>query len=181
MKIESLEDLYLEQLQLLLDAETQVASVLPEMLEACTSEELRDALEEQLETAQEQAARLEKVLARATVRGIAARQTCTGMEGLVREARQQITRAMSSDVRDAAILAAVRRLEHYEIAAYGTARTYATLLNDTQGATLLEQTLEEEKDADRTLTEVAEQVNADLLSRGDLPSVVVTEGIEEAV
>src|SRR5215813_14894273 len=87
MKIESLEDLYLEQLQLLLDAETQVASVLPEMLEACTSEELRDALEEQLETAQEQAARLEKVLARATVQGIAARQTCTGMEGLVREAR----------------------------------------------------------------------------------------------
>ncbi len=135
MRIESLHELYLEQLQDLYDAENQIIIALPKMIDACTSDELRDALEEHLEITKQQATRLEKIF--------------------------NNLGDMAPDVKDAAIIAAAQRVEHYEMAVYGTARTYATLLNDSDSAALLEQTLEEEKEADRTLSEIAEQVNAE--------------------
>ncbi|HEY7098237.1 MAG TPA: DUF892 family protein [Terriglobales bacterium] len=177
MKIGFLEDLYLEQLQALLDSKGQLISVLPRMLEDCTSQDLREALEEHLETAQEQAGRLERILAGTSKISSVARQKCIGMEGLIREAIR-IGKDMSPGLRDAAIIAAIQRIVHYEIAAYGTVRTYATLLNDAQCATLLEQTLEEEKDADRDLTEIAEQVNGDSPSLADLPRIGIAEDLE---
>src|SRR5204862_2278710 len=88
-------------------------------------------------------------------------EKCKGMEGLVKEGSEILEEDMDEDVKDAAIIAAAQRVEHYEIAGYGTVRTYANLLGENQAASLLEQTLEEEKEADQTLNEIAEQINVE--------------------
>jgi ferritin-like metal-binding protein YciE len=158
VKLNSFQELYTEQLRDLYDAEQQIIKALPKMIEATTSEDLREALTEHLDVTQEQATRLEKIF---TSLGEKAKgEKCKGMQGVIAEGDELIGKVEDPELRDAAIIASAQRVEHYEMAGYGTARTYANLLDDTEASKLLQQTLEEEKEADQTLTELAEEINA---------------------
>jgi ferritin-like metal-binding protein YciE len=165
VKSSSLKDLYVEQLQDLYSAENQLIKALPKMVEAASSDELRTSIEEHLEKTKQHAARLEKIFDR--IGEDPKGKKCKGMEGLIKEASEVIEDdEMEEEVKDAAMIAAAQRVEHYEIAGYGCVRTYATLLGDREAAALLEQTLEEEKEADETLTEIAEQINVEAIEGG---------------
>ena len=160
MKSSSLKDLYVEQLQDLYSAENQLIKALPKMIDAASSDELRTSIEEHLEKTKQHATRLEKIFGR--IGEDPKGKKCKGMEGLLKEGSEVIEDDdMEAEVKDAAMIAAAQRVEHYEIAGYGCVRTYATLLGDREAAALLEQTLEEEKEADETLTEIAEQINVE--------------------
>ena len=160
MKSNSLKDLYVEQLQDLYSAENQLIKALPKMIDAASSDELRTSIEEHLEKTKQHATRLEKIFGR--IGEDPKGKKCKGMEGLLKEGSEVIEDDdMEEEVKDAAMIAAAQRVEHYEIAGYGCVRTYATLLGDRESAALLEQTLEEEKEADETLTEIAEQINVE--------------------
>jgi ferritin-like metal-binding protein YciE len=155
--IESLNDLFVEQLRDLYDAENQLIKALPKMAEGANSDELRQGFEEHLEQTKEHAQRIETIFEQLGQKAKA--KKCKGMEGLIKEGSEVLDEDMSEDVKDAAIIAAAQRVEHYEIAAYGTVRTFANLLGETEAATLLEQTLEEEKETDDKLTQLAEGIN----------------------
>lgn len=159
MKIASLRDLYIEQLRDLYDGENQIIKALPKMIEATESEELSSALEEHLEVTRQQAQRLETIF-----QGLgenAKGEKCKGMEGIIKEGSEVIKEDMTETVKDAAIIAAAQRVEHYEIAGYGTVRTYAELLGEEEAVDLLQQTLDEEKEADEKLSGLAEEINVD--------------------
>ena len=154
MKAESLRDLYIEQLQDLYSAENQLVKALPKMAKAATSEELRTAITEHLQVTKNQARRLEEIFSNL---GEDPKGTkCKGMEGLVAEGSEVLEKEMDDDVRDAALIAAAQRVEHYEIAGYGTVRTYANLLGEDEAAAALEEILNEEKEADTKLSSIAE-------------------------
>jgi ferritin-like metal-binding protein YciE len=155
--IESLNDLFVEQLRDLYDAENQLIKALPKMAEGANSDELRQGFEEHLEQTKEHAQRIETIFEQLGQKAKA--KKCKGMEGLIKEGSEALEEDMSEDVKDAAIIAAAQRVEHYEIAAYGTVRNFANLLGETEAATLLEQTLEEEKETDDKLTQLAEGIN----------------------
>jgi len=155
--LESLNDLFVEQLRDLYDAENQLIKALPKMAEGAHSDELRQGFEEHLEQTKEHAQRIETIFEQLGQKAKA--KKCKGMEGLIKEGSEALEEDMSEDVKDAAIIAAAQRVEHYEIAAYGTVRTFANLLGETEAATLLEQTLEEEKETDEKLTQLAEGIN----------------------
>ncbi|MCU1269871.1 MAG: ferritin-like protein [Acidobacteriaceae bacterium] len=157
MAIESLNDLFVEQLRDIYDAENQLIKALPKMAEGANSDELRQGFEEHLEQTKEHAQRIETIFEQLGQKAKA--KKCKGMEGLIKEGSEALDEEMSEDVKDAAIIAAAQRVEHYEIAAYGTVRTFANLLGETEAATLLEQTLEEEKETDDKLTQLAEGIN----------------------
>ena len=157
MALESLNDLFVEQLRDLYDAENQLIKALPKMAEGANSVELRQGFEEHLEQTKEHAQRIETIFEQLGQKAKA--KKCKGMEGLIKEGSEALEEDMSEDVKDAAIIAAAQRVEHYEIAAYGTVRTFANLLGETEAATLLEQTLEEEKETDDKLTQLAEGIN----------------------
>jgi ferritin-like metal-binding protein YciE len=165
MKAESLRDLYLEQLKDLYDAEHQLIKALPKMAKASTSDELRDAFEEHLEKTKEHARRIETIFEGMGEK--AKGQKCKAMEGLVEEGSEVIEEDMEEGVKDAALIAAAQRVEHYEMAGYGCVRTYATLLGDSKAARLLQQTLEEEKEADQVLGGIAEQINVAIPQGGN--------------
>jgi ferritin-like metal-binding protein YciE len=156
MALESLQDLYLEQLKDLYSAEQQIITALPKMIEAAGSEELRAAFETHLAQTEKQKQRLEEIGRRAgqTLGG----HKCKGMEGLLAEGEELMEERADSDVLDAALIAAAQRVEHYEIAGYGCARTYARLLGLEDDVNMLQQTLDEEGDTDHLLTEMAERV-----------------------
>jgi ferritin-like metal-binding protein YciE len=159
MTIASLRDLYVEQLRDLYDGENQIIKALPKMIESTESEELRSALEEHLEITRQQAQRLETIF-----EGLgedAKGEKCKGMEGIIKEGSEVVKEDMSDTVKDAAIIAAAQRVEHYEIAGYGTVRTYADLLGEEQAVELLQQTLDEEKEADEKLSQLAEEINVE--------------------
>jgi ferritin-like metal-binding protein YciE len=155
--IESLNDLFVEQLRDLYDAENQLIKALPKMAEGANSDELRQGFEEHLEQTKEHAQRIETIFEQLGQKTKA--KKCKAMEGLIKEGSEALEEEMSEDVKDAAIIAAAQRVEHYEIAAYGTVRTFANLLGETEAATLLEQTLGEEKETDEKLTQLAEGIN----------------------
>jgi ferritin-like metal-binding protein YciE len=155
--IESLNDLFVEQLRDLYDAENQLIKALPKMAEGANSDELRQGFEEHLDQTKEHAQRIEAIFEQLGQKAKA--KKCKAMEGLIKEGSEVLDEDMSEDVKDAAIIAAAQRVEHYEIAAYGTVRTFANLLGETEAATLLEQTLEEEKETDDKLTQLAEGIN----------------------
>jgi ferritin-like metal-binding protein YciE len=157
MKAESLQDLYVEQLKDLYDAENQLIKALPKMAKAASSPELRNAFEDHLEQTREQAQRIETIFEGMGEK--AKGQKCKAMEGLIKEGSEVIEEDMTEGVKDAALIAAAQRVEHYEIAGYGTVRTYANLLGDSKATNLLEKTLEEEKEADGLLGGIAEQIN----------------------
>src|SRR5689334_15639573 len=159
MKSSSLQDLFVIELSDLYDAEAQLIKALPKMAKASSSEALRGAFEEHLEQTKGHAARIERIFADLDLP--AKREKCKGMQGLISEGNDLLKKKLAADVQDAGIIAAAQRVEHYEIAAYGCIRTYAELLQNREAVDLLEQTLQEEKDTDEKLTELAQQINVE--------------------
>lgn len=157
MKPNSLHELYLEQLRDLYDGESQIIEALPKMVEKATSQSLKEALNEHLEVTKEQAARIESIFEK--IGDKAKGEKCKGIKGIIDEGDDLIGDVKDPDVRDAAIIAAAQRVEHYEMAGYGTARTFAQLLGQQEAVQLLQQTLDEEKEADETLTGLASDIN----------------------
>jgi ferritin-like metal-binding protein YciE len=156
MAAENLQELFVEELRDVYDAEKQLTKALPKMAKAVESDELRAALEEHLEITRMQVNRLEEVFKSL---GMAARgKTCEGMKGLVEEGSSHMEELEGSTL-DAAIIGAAQKVEHYEIATYGTLATWAELLGHQDAKDLLGQTLEEEKEADEKLTMIAGQIN----------------------
>ena len=157
MKLENLEQLFLQELRDLYDAEDQITEALPKMIEAAHYPELKNALQEHLEVTRQQIQRLDQVF---NILGEdASGQTCKGMKGVIKEGDEIVSQGGDGATVDAGIISAPQRVEHYEMAGYGTVRTYAELLGQPQIASLLQQTLDEEKEADEKLTEIARSVN----------------------
>jgi ferritin-like metal-binding protein YciE len=167
MKIETMEDLFLEQIEDLYDAEHRMVKALPKMAEATTSLSLRQAFESHLLETESHVTRLETIFS--TLGEDAKGETCAAMKGLVSEGEDMISHTEQSPVRDAGLIAAANRVEHYEIAAYGSAHRFALTLGLTEVASLLEQTLQEEKNADRKLTQLAENMVNDEALRSAVP------------
>lgn len=159
----SLEDLFVEQLKDLYDAEQRLVEGLPKMANAANSSSLRQAFTAHLEETRNHVTRLEQVFNSIGVE--AERQTCQAMKGLVSEGSDMIdSKGSNPAVRDAGLIAAAQRVEHYEMAGYGTARTFAEQLGMAQAADLLQSTLDEEEAADEKLTQLATQkINAQAL------------------
>jgi ferritin-like metal-binding protein YciE len=157
MKLKDLKDLYIHELKDLHSAEKQITKALPKMAEAAGNNELATAFRDHLNQTHEHVWRLEKILGRLgeSVRG----PKCKGMEGLLKEGAEMIETDAEDEVRDAGLISTAQRVEHYEIAAYGCARTYADLLGDDEGAGLLKASLTEEKATDEKLTELARSIN----------------------
>jgi ferritin-like metal-binding protein YciE len=157
MAVSNLEELFVHELRDVLDAEKQILKALPKMAKAAESEELRAAFEEHKAVTEMQVERLETIF---QTLGKAARgKHCHGMEGLLKEGEEMIKEEESGPVLDAAMIASAQKVEHYEIAAYGTLATYAKLLEDEEAVDLLGQTLDEEKETDETLTQIAAEIN----------------------
>jgi len=156
MAAENLRELFVEEVRDIYDAERQLTKALPKMAKAAVSDELRSAFEEHLEVTKAHVSRLEEVfkLLDESVRG----KTCEGMKGLVKEGDEAISE-LEGTVLDAALIAAAQKVEHYEIATYGTLATFAEVLDLQDAKDLLGQTLEEEKEADEKLTAIAGQIN----------------------
>jgi ferritin-like metal-binding protein YciE len=159
MKIGSLRELYIEQLRDLADAEQQIIKALPKMIEKASSEDLKEALNDHFEVTKTQASRLEDIFAALGEKSKG--EKCKGMEGVLAEGDELVGKVDGGPTRDAAIIAAAQRVEHYEMAGYGTARTYAGLLGEEDAQELLQQTLDEEEEADETLTELSGEINAE--------------------
>jgi ferritin-like metal-binding protein YciE len=160
MKVESLHDLYVEQLKDLYNAEQQLIKAIPKMAKAASSEELKAAFEDHLGKTRQHAQRIETILEQMGEK--AQGKKCKAMEGLVEEGGEVIKEDMEDSIKDAALIAAAQRVEHYEIAGYGCVRAYATRLGDENAASLLSQTLDEEKEADETLNGIAEELNLEV-------------------
>jgi ferritin-like metal-binding protein YciE len=161
MPNESVRQLYIEELRDLYNAETQLVKALPKMAKASSNDELRQAFEEHLRQTSEHVSRLEQIFEMLDEKPSG--KKCLGMEGLVKEAAETMKEDYEDAVMDAGIIGAAQRVEHYEIAAYGTVRTLAELMGENEHVTLLEQTLEEEKQTDQKLTELAEDVNSEAM------------------
>ncbi|HZR57525.1 MAG TPA: ferritin-like domain-containing protein [Terriglobales bacterium] len=158
MKENELRELYVKELRDLYSAENQLVKALPKMAKAATSDELKSAFEEHLQQTQGHVQRLETIFENLGEKPSG--EKCMGMEGLVKEGSEVIEDDdFEGELKDAALIGAAQRVEHYEISGYGTVRTFATLLEDDEAIELLEQTLEEEKETDQKLTEIAESVN----------------------
>jgi len=153
----SLRELYIDELRDLYNAETQLTKALPKMAKASSNAELRQAFEEHLRQTSEHVSRLEEIFDMLEEKPTG--KKCLGMEGLVKEGAETIREDYEDAVMDAGIIGAAQRVEHYEIAAYGTAREFAHLLGEDEHVSLLEQTLEEEKQTDQRLTQLAEEIN----------------------
>lgn len=156
MELDTLKNLYIKELKDLFSAESQIIKALPKMVKAATNEDLAAGFEEHLKQTKEHAARLEKILKShdETTRG----PKCHGMEGVLEEGAEMIKEEADDEVRDAGLISAAQRVEHYEIAGYGCVVAYAKLIGDNKGAKLLQQTLDEESETDDKLTELAESV-----------------------
>ena len=154
MPLDSLQDLFLNELKDVYNAEKQLIRALPRMAKAAQSPELQQAFTKHLKETEGHAQRLERIFADL---GQPARgKKCKGMEGLIEEGKEILEEEGEPEVIDAALISAAQRVEHYEIAAYGCLRTYAQLLGLDQADRLLQQTLEEEEATDRILTEIGE-------------------------
>lgn len=158
MQENALKELYIEELRDIYNAEQQLTKALPKMAKAATSEELRSGFEEHLQQTKGHVQRLEKIFGELGEK--ANGKKCKGMEGLIAEGAEMIDEdELEDEARDAGLISAAQRVEHYEIAAYGCVRTYANILGEENAVSLLEQTLQEEKDTDEKLTELAEKIN----------------------
>jgi ferritin-like metal-binding protein YciE len=153
MELQTLKDLYIHELKDLFNAEQQLVRALPKMAKAASNQELAAGFQEHLEQTKGHAQRLEQILSshKQSTRG----PKCKGMEGIVAEGAEMIEEEAEVEVKDAGLIAAAQRVEHYEMAGYGTARTYAELLGDQEGAQLLALTLEEERQTDQKLSKLA--------------------------
>ena len=155
--LDSLRNLYIDQLQQLHSVETQITDALPKMIQSATEPQLKNALQTHLQETKGHVARLEQILNQAT--GSVDSKKSKGMAALITEGEDVIKDAADNSVRDAGIIAAAQKVEHYEMAAYGTVRTFAEILGHDAQAALLDQTLEEEKHADSVLTQISDTAN----------------------
>ena len=157
MQMNSLDDLFVTELKDLYSAEKQLLKALPKMAKAANSKMLQNGFTKHLKQTEGHVSRLEKVFEEL---GVSPRgKKCKAMEGLIEEGQEVIDEDADPSVKDAALIAAAQRVEHYEMAGYGCVRTYANLLNHKKAATLLQQTLDEEGETDKALTKLAEQIN----------------------
>jgi len=160
MEMETLRDLYIDELKDLYSAEKQLVRALPKMAKNATHPELKQAFENHLAETEEHVARLEQIFEslESSPRG----KKCVGMEGLIEEGNELLEEEAEEDVVDAGLISKAQHVEHYEIAGYGTVRTWAQILGEERHVQLLQQTLDEEKNADVLLTQLAESsVNID--------------------
>jgi ferritin-like metal-binding protein YciE len=157
--MDTLEELLQDELKDIYDAEKQLTKALPKLAKKATNEELREAIEDHLNQTMQHIERLEQAFEQM---GMPARgKKCEGMQHLIGEGDEMISDTEDGDARDAVMIAAAQKVEHYEIASYGTIRTWANLLGHSDVAALMEETLEEEKETDQRLTSIAESfVNA---------------------
>ena len=164
-KLNSLHDLYLEQLKDLYSAESQITHGLPKLIEAAKHPDLRAGFELHLKQTEEQIRRLEQI-GRSLGQSLTGHE-CKGMKGLLEESEETLKNAADSDVLDAALIADAQRVEHYEIAGYGCVRTYARMLGRADDVRLLQQTLDEEGETDKKLTALAERIINPDAARGE--------------
>jgi ferritin-like metal-binding protein YciE len=160
MKLESLRELLITECQDLYSAEQQIIDALPKMAEEASAPELKSAFKQHLEQTKSHLMRLDQVF-RSFPDEDKDDKTCKGMQGLIKEGKEMIKQDGEPEVKDAGLIAAAQRVEHYEIASYGCARTYAQLLGMNDVARLLQQTLDEEGDTDKKLTAIAERINVE--------------------
>jgi ferritin-like metal-binding protein YciE len=167
MKLESFDSLLLHELQDLFSAERQLVAALPKMAKKAASTELREAFETHLDQTKEHVERLEQIFE--DLQLSAGRHKCKAMEGLIEEGSEILKEEGPDAIRDAALIGAAQRVEHYEIAGYGTARTFAEMLGHTTAAELLQKTLDEEKETDQLLSELAlSNVNVEAQNASEL-------------
>ena len=160
MKLETMQQLFVDELQDLYSVETQLVEALPKMAEKSNSPELRRAFQTHFQQTQRQKERLDRIFDQLP-NVDRDDKTCKGMKGIIDENEKLIKDAKDADVRDAGMIAGAQRVEHYEISAYGTARTYADLLGRSEWARLLQETLDEEKETDQLLNGIAERINVE--------------------
>jgi ferritin-like metal-binding protein YciE len=163
MKESALKQLYIKELRDTYDAEKRITKALPKMAKAATSSRLREAFQRHLEQTNNHIARLEQIFEELDESPTG--ETCDGMEGLIEEGSNLIEEDLEVEVKDAGLISAAQRVEHYEMAAYGTVRTYANILGDKKAAALLQETLDEEKQTDQNLTTLAESINVKAAAR----------------
>lgn len=154
MKLETLRDLMIEEVADIYDAEHQIIEALPKMKKAAHADKLKQSFQEHLDVTRQQVTRLEQVFELLDEKPH--RKTCKAMKGLIKEGEEMIEEDADKDVKDAGLIASAQRVEHYEIAAYGTVMAYAKQLGLDQAIKLLSQTLEEEKKTDVNLSKLAE-------------------------
>jgi ferritin-like metal-binding protein YciE len=159
MSVETLQELLIDELKDLYSAEKQIVRALPKLAKAASSPDLQQALLNHLEETKGQVARLEQIAE--IVGKKLTGKSCVGMKGVLEEGSEVLEDTEKGIIRDAALIAASQRVEHYEMAGYGSAREFAKLLGLTDVASLLDETLAEEKNADKTLSVVSKQVNAE--------------------
>jgi len=166
MAMESLHDLFVSEMKDLYSAEVQLTKALPRMAKKAYHMELRTALQEHLGQTEEHVARIEQICQDLDFKPRG--KKCAAMEGLIEEGKEIMEEEAEADVKDAGMIGAAQKVEHYEIAAYGTARTHARRLGYVEAVRLLQMTLDEEAAADEKLTKIAESgVNAEAVSAGD--------------
>lgn len=158
-QLKNLRELYLNQLQMLLSAEQQIAIALRSMISTAHDQELTDALAAHKDETEKHVERLQQILTAVT--GSAKLIKCKAVHALIEEGEDMLQDARNEAVRDVALIAAAQRIEHFEIAAYGAVRRFAQILGDSAAAALLTQTIEEEGNADHTLSAIAERLNFD--------------------
>ncbi len=160
MKLESLHELFVEELQDLYSAENQIIEALPDLIEDASSAQLKSALQQHLEETRGQVRRLDQIFDQLP-KVDRKDKTCKGMKGIIKDNQDLLDTDAEPEVLDAGMIAGAQRVEHYEIAGYGTVRTYAELLGRKDWAQLLEQTLQEEKNADQKLNQLAGRINVE--------------------
>lgn len=167
MKLDTLKKLYVEELRDVYSAEQQLLKALPKMATGSSSDELKQAFEDHLEETKGHVERLEEIFE--TLDEKPTGKTCKAMKGLIEEGSEILDAKGEDSVLDAGIIAAAQKVEHYEMATYGTLRTWAELLNEDEAASLLQETLDEEGRADKTLNELAtEVINPEALLEGEV-------------
>jgi len=164
-KISTLEEVFVDQLKDLYSAESQLIKALPKMAKAASAPDLKKGFLAHLEQTKEHANRLEKIFKELDEKPTG--KTCKAMKGLVEEGAETIEENATPEAKDAALIAAAQRVEHYEIAGYGSVRTFAKLLGHDQAAKVLQTTLDEEAETDKTLTKLAEAINVEAISSDD--------------
>jgi ferritin-like metal-binding protein YciE len=157
MKLATLRELYVSELRDLYSAENQILKALPKMINAASSEELKNAFAEHLEQTKMHVERLERIFDKLDTNPKG--KKCRGMEGLIEEGKELLAENAEQEVLDAGLISAAQKVEHYEMAGYGSVRAHAKILGDDEAAELLQETLDEEGETDKKLTELAENLN----------------------
>ncbi|HUK43397.1 MAG TPA: ferritin-like domain-containing protein [Candidatus Bathyarchaeia archaeon] len=159
MKLDNLQHLFIKELRDLYDAENQITEALPKLIDATHHSELKSALQHHLQVTKQQISRLDQIFQKLNQKPTG--ETCKGMKGVIKEGDEIVSAGGDPSTVDAGIISAAQRVEHYEMAGYGTVRTYAQLLGYQDMARLLQQTLNEEEEADKKLTQIAQSVNVE--------------------